>query len=91
MDEHRLSDILHASQREQVLANSEGYAGWSRNRVQQLNNQNDGFSYSCLLYTSRIVAGFIADTSIIHPGNGLCGSLPGKVIVEITVDDRIFL
>ncbi len=36
----------NASQREQVLANSEGYAGWSRNRVQQLNNQNDGFSYS---------------------------------------------
>ena len=35
-----------AAQREQVLANSEGHAGWSRSRVQQLNNQNDGFSYS---------------------------------------------
>ncbi len=43
------------------------------------------------VFVFRIVAGFIADTSIIHPGNGLCGSLPGKVIVEITVDDRIFL
>lgn len=36
----------NASQREQVLSNSERYAGWSRTRVQQLNNQNDGFSYS---------------------------------------------
>ena len=35
-----------AAQREQVLANSEGHAGWSRSRVQQLNNQNDGFTYS---------------------------------------------
>lgn len=35
-----------ASQKEQVLANSERYAGWSRNRVQQLNNQNDGYHYS---------------------------------------------
>ena len=36
----------NASQREQALSNSEGYAGWSRNRVQQLNNQNDGYTYS---------------------------------------------
>lgn len=36
----------NASHREQVLANSERYAGWSRNRVQQLNNQNDGYTYS---------------------------------------------
>ncbi len=35
-----------ASQKEQVLANSERYAGWSRNSVQQLNNQNDGYHYS---------------------------------------------
>ena len=36
----------NASQREQSLSNSERYAGWSRDRVQQLNNQNDGFTYS---------------------------------------------
>lgn len=36
----------NASQREQVLANSERHAGWSRNRVQQLNRQNDGNTYS---------------------------------------------
>ena len=36
----------NASQREQALANSERYAGWSRSRVQQLNNQNDGYTYS---------------------------------------------
>ena len=35
----------NASQREQALANSERYAGWSRIRVQQLNNQNDGNTY----------------------------------------------
>ena len=35
-----------ASQREQVLANSEAHAGWSRSRVQQLNNSNDGYTYS---------------------------------------------
>ena len=35
-----------ASQKEQALSNSERYAGWSRNRVQQLNNGNDGFSYT---------------------------------------------
>ncbi|MBO5173378.1 MAG: hypothetical protein J6B83_10145 [Bacteroidaceae bacterium] len=34
------------SQREQILSNSESHAGWSRSRVQQLNNQNDGFTYS---------------------------------------------
>lgn len=36
----------NASQREQALANSENHAGWSRNRVQQLNNSNDGYTYS---------------------------------------------
>ncbi len=36
----------NASQREQALSNSEGYAGWSRSQVQQLNNQNDGYTYS---------------------------------------------
>ncbi len=36
----------NASQREQVLSNAERYAGWSRSRVQQLNNQNDGYTYT---------------------------------------------
>ena len=36
----------NASQREQALANSEGDAGWSRSRVQQLNNSNDGYTYT---------------------------------------------
>lgn len=36
----------NASQREQALANSERYAGWSRSRVQQLNNSNDGYTYT---------------------------------------------
>ena len=31
---------------EQALANSERYAGWSRSRVQQLNNSNDGYTYT---------------------------------------------
>ncbi|GAA6254341.1 hypothetical protein F070042J6_01930 [Bacteroides sp. f07] len=45
----------NASQREQVLANSETHAGWSRNRVQQLNNQNDGFSYSINYWMSAYI------------------------------------
>ena len=44
-----------ASQREQVLANSENHAGWSRNRVQQLNNANDGFRYSINYWMSAYV------------------------------------
>ena len=44
-----------ASQREQALSNSEGYAGWSRNRVQQLNNQNDGYTYSINYWMSAYV------------------------------------
>ena len=45
----------NASQREQALSNSEGYAGWSRNRVQQLNNQNDGYTYSINYWMSAYV------------------------------------
>ena len=45
----------NASQREQVLANSEGYAGWSRSRVRQLNDQNDGFNYSINYWMSAYV------------------------------------
>ena len=39
----------NATQLEQVLSNSEGYAGWSRSRIQQLNERNDGYTY----YMSR--------------------------------------
>lgn len=35
----------NSSQLEQVLSNSEGYAGWSRARINQLNVKNDGYTY----------------------------------------------
>ena len=35
-----------SSEREAALQNSENHAGWSRSSVQQLNNSNDGFTYS---------------------------------------------
>lgn len=44
-----------ASQKEQALSNSERYAGWSRNRVQQLSNANDGFSYTINYYQSSYI------------------------------------
>lgn len=44
-----------ASQKEQALSNSERYAGWSRNSVQQLNNANDGFSYTINYYQSSYI------------------------------------
>ena len=42
----------NSSQWESILQNSENHAGWSRNRVQQLNNSNDGFTYSINYYSS---------------------------------------
>ncbi|WP_308261985.1 coiled-coil domain-containing protein [Prevotella sp.] len=36
----------NSSKRETILQNSENHAGWSRAKVQQLNNQNDGYTYS---------------------------------------------
>jgi hypothetical protein len=36
----------NAAQVEQILSNSERYAGWSRARVNQLNSGNDGYTYS---------------------------------------------
>lgn len=36
----------NAAQVEQILSNSERYAGWSRAKVNQLNNSNDGHTYS---------------------------------------------
>ena len=41
----------NASQKEQALSNS----GWSRNRVQQLNNANDGFSYTINYYQNSYI------------------------------------
>lgn len=35
----------NSSQLEQVLSNSENYAGWSRARIDQLNAQNEGYTY----------------------------------------------
>ena len=35
----------NSTQTEQILRNSENYAGWSRSRVAQLNNSNDGSNY----------------------------------------------
>ncbi len=34
-----------SAEREAILQNSENHAGWSRNRVQQLNNSKDGYTY----------------------------------------------
>ena len=44
-----------ATQREQVLSNSESYAGWSRSGVQQLNNQHDGNTYSISYWMSAYI------------------------------------
>ncbi len=40
-----------SSQREAALLNSENHAGWSRSRVQQLNNSNDGYNYNISYYS----------------------------------------
>ena len=45
----------NATQREQVLSNSESYAGWSRSRVQQLNAANDGYTYTFTSYMSSYI------------------------------------
>ena len=39
-----------SSQREQALSNSESYAGWSRSRVNQMNQANDGNQYNISYY-----------------------------------------
>lgn len=36
----------NATQIEQILSNSERYAGWSRAKVSQLNSRNDGYTYN---------------------------------------------
>ena len=45
----------NSSEREAALRNSENHAGWSRSRVQQLNNSNDGFNYSINYYSSAYI------------------------------------
>ncbi len=45
----------NSSQREVILQNSENHAGWSRARVQQMNNQHDGYTYSINYYLSSYI------------------------------------
>lgn len=45
----------NSSQMETVLRNSGNMAGWSRNRVQQLNNSNDGNTYSMNYWWSSYI------------------------------------
>lgn len=45
----------NSTQREQILSNSESYAGWSRSRVQQLNAAKDGYTYSFSSYMSAYI------------------------------------
>ena len=40
------------NQREAILQNSENHAGWSRTKVQQLNNLNDGYNYNISYWLS---------------------------------------
>lgn len=42
----------NSEQTEQILSNSENHAGWSRSRVNQLNNSNDGYTYKISYYRS---------------------------------------
>lgn len=44
-----------SSQREAALQNSENHAGWSRSRVQQLNNSNDGYNYNISYFSSAYI------------------------------------
>lgn len=45
----------NTAQTEQVLSNSERYAGWSRAQVEQLNRRNDGNTYSISYYRSSYI------------------------------------
>ena len=45
----------NSSQKEAILQNSENHAGWSRSKVQQMNNQKDGFTYSFSNYLSAYI------------------------------------
>jgi len=43
----------NSSQTEQILSNLERYAGWSRAQVEQMNQSNDGYTYSISYYRSN--------------------------------------
>lgn len=45
----------NSSQREQILSNSESHAGWSRDRVRQLNAQDNGFTYGISYWMSGYI------------------------------------
>ena len=45
----------NSTQKEAILQNSESHAGWSRSKVQQMNNQKDGFSYTFTNYLSAYI------------------------------------
>ena len=45
----------NSSKRETILQNSENHAGWSRAKVQQMNNQHDGYTYSINYYLSTYI------------------------------------
>ena len=45
----------NSAQREAALQNSEAHAGWSRNRVQQLNNSNASNTYSINYWSSAYI------------------------------------
>lgn len=42
----------NSAQAEQILGNSERYAGWSREKVRQMNQANDGYTYNISYYRS---------------------------------------
>lgn len=42
----------NSTQIEQILSNSERHAGWSRAKVKQMNESNDGYTYSISYYRS---------------------------------------
>lgn len=45
----------NSSQTEQILQNSESYAGWSRERVKQLNAQDERYTYTMTYYRSGYI------------------------------------
>ena len=45
----------NSSQKEAILQNSENHTGWSRAKVQQMNNQHDGYTYSISYYLSTYI------------------------------------
>ena len=45
----------NSSKRETILQNSENHAGWSRAKVQQMNNQHDGYTYCISYYLSTYI------------------------------------